>query len=217
MKPLSEMTHYEILEIDRDAGPEEVERAYRLVRATYGGDALATYSVFAEDEVAALQERIETAWRVLSDPESRETYDAGLGEVAGEAPERPLEVALELIADDEEDALPRAEVAPSIPAFDRLEDDREGAWSGPRLRRARLERGIDLEQIAKVTKINPTYLRFVEEEQFSDLPAAVYVRGFVNAYARCVGLDPGRVVPDFMDRYAASAEVPRRRGRAGRR
>lgn len=213
MKPLSDMTHYEVLEVDREADDEEVERAYRLARATYGGDGLATYSVFAEDEVAALQERIETAWRVLSDPESRRVYDAGLGD---EPEERPFEVALDLAAEEEE-AAPRAEVAPSIPAFDRLEDDREGDWDGPRLRRARLERGIDLEQIAKVTKINPTYLRFVEEEQFVDLPAAVYVRGFLTAYARCVGLDAGRVVPDFMERFTAAVAAPSRRGRAGRR
>jgi len=212
MKPLSEMTHYEVLEIPRDADAEEVERAYRLARATYGGDSLATYSVFGDEDVAALLERIETAWRVLSDPESREGYDATLG--SREDP-GPMEVALELVPEAEGDDRPRAEVAPSIPAFDRLEDDREGSWSGPRLRRARLERGIDLEQIAKVTKISPTYLRCLEEEQFDDLPAAVYARGFVNAYARCLGLEPGRVVGDFMDRFEAWSAPPR--GRVGRR
>ncbi|MDX1649533.1 MAG: helix-turn-helix domain-containing protein [Myxococcota bacterium] len=211
MKPLSEMSHYEVLEVSRDAEPEEIERAYRLALATYGGDGLATYSLFEEDDAAALLERIETAWRVLSDPEARQAYDAELG---GQEVPRPLEVALELVREEDP---PRPEVAPSIPALDRLEDDREGSWDGPRLRRARLERGIDLEQIAKTTKINPSYLRFLEEEQFADLPAAVYVRGFVSAYARCVGLDPGRVVPGFMERFGAAASPPPRRGRAGRR
>lgn len=212
MKPLSEMTHYEVLEIERDADPEEVERAYRLALATYGGESLATYSIFGAEDAAALLERVETAWRVLSDEEARSAYDASFG---GEEGPRPLDVPLELLVEPEEER-PRAEVAPSIPAFDRLEDDREGRWDGPRLRRARLERGIDLDQIAKVTKINPTYLRFLEEEQFADLPAAVYVRGFLTAYARCVGLDPTRVVPDFMERFGA-ATPPRRQGRAGRR
>ena len=45
MKPLSEMTHYEILEIPPDAPPDEVDRAYRMAQATWGEDGLATYSL----------------------------------------------------------------------------------------------------------------------------------------------------------------------------
>ena len=62
--------------------------------------------------------------------------------------------------------------------------------------------------------MNPTYLRFIEEERFDDLPAAVYVRGFVKGYARCLGLDPDRVAPSYMRRYeerstSASASASR--------
>ena len=41
MKPLSEQDHYETLEVAREAGLEEIERAYRLARATYADDSLA--------------------------------------------------------------------------------------------------------------------------------------------------------------------------------
>jgi len=68
------------------------------------------------------------------------------------------------------------------------------------LRRRRCARGIEIDQIADSTKINPTYLRCIEEERFEYLPAEVYVRGFVISYARCVGLDPKRIVGGFMDR-----------------
>jgi len=66
--------------------------------------------------------------------------------------------------------------------------------------RRRCARGIEIDQIADSTKINPTYLRCIEEERFEYLPAEVYVRGFVISYARCVGLDPKRIVGGFMDR-----------------
>jgi cytoskeletal protein RodZ len=68
--------------------------------------------------------------------------------------------------------------------------------------------------------VNPTYLRFIEDDDFENLPAPVYVRGFVSAYARCLGLDPARVVTDYMERFEAarpSAGPADRRLAAGRR
>ena len=78
MKPLSEQDHYETLEVGGEAGLDEIERAYRLARATYADDSLAGYSVFGQGDAAAIRERIETAYRVLSDPEARRA--AGIGD-----------------------------------------------------------------------------------------------------------------------------------------
>jgi curved DNA-binding protein CbpA len=203
MSSFSELDHYEVLEVAPEAGPDEIERAYRLARATYAADSMAAYSVLEPDDAAALRERIEIAYRVLSDVESRRAYDTELRRAArGEEPATgPLPPP------------PRpAPVAPAtdpavIAALDAL-DDGEG-FDGARLRRARLLRGLELEQIAAVTKIHQNYLRCLEEESWKDLPAAVYVRGFVSAYARCVGLDPAVVAGDYMQRYRA-AEVERR-------
>ena len=58
MKPFSEQTHYEILELEPSATEEQIERAYRVARSTYASDSLATYSVYDESELRALQERI---------------------------------------------------------------------------------------------------------------------------------------------------------------
>ncbi len=90
MKSLSEQNHYEILETHPEASDQEIERAYRLSLATYADESLAGYSVFAEGDAAALRERIEAAYRVLSDEQSRSEYDASVGvesnsEVAGPA------------------------------------------------------------------------------------------------------------------------------------
>jgi len=198
MKPLSEQNHYEILEIPRTASPQEIERAFRLARETYSEGSLAGYSVFGEGEVSALRERAETAFRVLSDPEAREVYDASL--VAAEAPEVRGAPAPEPI---------QAPPAPIEP-FEEI-DEESGEYDGARLRRCRLRRGIELEDIAGITKINPSYLLFIEEERFKELPAAVYVRGFVSSYASCVGLDPRLVSVSYMKRLAAA---PAERGRS---
>jgi DnaJ-class molecular chaperone len=78
VKPLSEQSHYEVLEVSRDCPPDGIERAYRLVLATYGEGSLAGYSVVREADAAAIRERVETAYRVLSDEQARRSYDAGL-------------------------------------------------------------------------------------------------------------------------------------------
>ncbi len=210
MKSLSETSHYEILDVPREASAEEVERAYRLARSAFKDDSLATYSLYGATEAAVMRERIELAWRVLGDAEGRARYDASLG-----GP--PVEMELEIDFGLEEDGDRRkAELIPEITGFEDLEDGDEGPYDGARLRRARLRHGVDIGRIASVTKINPVYLRFIEDERFDALPAPVYVRGFVTAYARCVGLDPGRVVPSYMERLQAS-RVPVVRSRRGRR
>jgi len=191
MKPLSEQDHFEILEVSRDASQQEIERAYRLAQATYAEDSLAGYSVFGEGDAEALRERIETAYRVISDEKSRGVYRDSLSDQdpvsGGDAPGSAAE------------AHPAGTVAP-IDDFEEV-DEESGEFDGARLRRSRLRRGIDLDDVAGTTKINPTYLRFIEEERFSELPAEVYVRGFVTAYASCVGLDPKRVAVSYMRRF----------------
>ena len=206
MKPLSEQSHYEVLEIPRDAGPEGIERAYRLILATYAEDALPGYSVVRSADAAAIRERVETAYRVLSNAAARRSYDAGLAADRAE----PEPAAPE--AFDEEVALHRGEAPAAVEPFEDLEEGDE--YDGARLRRARLRRGLDLEEITVRTKVNPGYLASLEEERYADLPPRVYVRGFVMAFAASLGLDPVAVAASYMRRY--DAERPRQRRRFSR-
>jgi len=209
VKRLEELDHYELLEVSRDARREEIERAYELVRAAYSDDSLAAYSVFEDDEAGDLRERIERAYRVLSNPEARSAYDATrsdpqAGEAAAAAEPGVGEPELEEAAESARAPIPVA--PPPRPAkqelggFEELDNGDEADWDGARLRRARLLRGVELDELAAVTKINPTYLRFLEEDRFDDLPALVYVRGFVAAYARQLGLDANRVARSYAAR-----------------
>jgi flagellar biosynthesis protein FlhG len=85
----------------------------------------------------------------------------------------------------------------------------DGVYDGPVLRRIRLSRGVELEDISVTTKINETYLRFIEENRYQDLPAPVYVRGFLREYSKCLHLDPNRVTQSYMDRLSSRPGGPR--------
>lgn len=218
MKPLSEQDHYEALDVSPSATRDEIERAYHLAKATYADDSLAGYSVFQEGEVPLLRERIEHAYRTLADGEARRAYDAELSSLT----RRPPAESQELMAAE---APRQADVAvtmmpPPVSLAGELDGDEveeeDAEFDGRRLERMRVRRGIELDEIAGVTKVNPSYLRFLEEERFDDLPAAVYVRGFVKCYARCLGLDPDRVARSYMRRYEERSSK-RRRGLFSRR
>jgi len=212
MKPLAEQDYYETLDVARSAGFEDIERAYRLACDTYCEDSLAGYPVFEVGDVELLRERIEVAYRILVDPETRRAYDLELSAQASDALVRALATPEER-AEAAEEVRSAAPVLAPLDALDELEEG-EGEWTGARLRRARLRQGIDLDEITKITKVNPTYLAFIEDERFDDLPAAVYVRGFVVGYAGCLGLDANaakRVAASYLQRYEERKGAGKRR------
>lgn len=68
---------------------------------------------------------------------------------------------------------------------------------GENLRRERELRGVTLAEIANATKINPRYLRALEEEQFEILPGGIFGRGFVRSVCRYMKLDENHWVGEF--------------------
>jgi cytoskeleton protein RodZ len=60
---------------------------------------------------------------------------------------------------------------------------------GPVLEKARIERGLTLEEAEQATKIRKRYLAGLEREDYGILPDAVYARGFLKTYANYLGLD----------------------------
>ena len=73
--------------------------------------------------------------------------------------------------------------------------------SGAALRQERERLRLSVEAIAGKTKIRPSHLLAIEEERFGDLPAAVFVRGFLKEYARSLGLPSDPITRLYMKRY----------------
>jgi cytoskeleton protein RodZ len=58
---------------------------------------------------------------------------------------------------------------------------------GEHLRELRQRRGLSLEELSRTTRVPPRYLEALESDNFSALPAPVFVRGFIRAYCQAVG------------------------------
>lgn len=61
---------------------------------------------------------------------------------------------------------------------------------GTLLREERERKGLSLEELSERIKLAPRTLAFIESGTKSELPHAVYVKGFVKSYAMILGLDP---------------------------
>lgn len=89
---------------------------------------------------------------------------------------------------------------------------------GQLLRKARLEKGISLEDMQETTKIRKRYLEAIEDGNYKLLPGNFYVRAFIKSYSECVGLDPNEVLRLYRNVIPASVESkvePNHRKRSG--
>ncbi|WP_025771629.1 RodZ domain-containing protein [Thioalkalivibrio sp. HK1] len=68
-----------------------------------------------------------------------------------------------------------------------IEDDSE---IGSRLRRAREESGRSIQEIAAELPLRPKILEALENDDFDNLPAPIFVRGYLRTYARQLDISP---------------------------
>ena len=81
-----------------------------------------------------------------------------------------------------------------------MESDKEPLSFGRYLQAARLEKKISLEQVSQQTRIGLGNLLLIEQEDFEQLPAEVYVKGFLRSYAKAVGADGDEVIRRYESR-----------------
>jgi cytoskeletal protein RodZ len=68
---------------------------------------------------------------------------------------------------------------------------------GTRLKAERESQNLSLKQVSESTKIRVHLLGAIEEDQYELISSPVYVKGFLEAYSRCLGLDPNDVVLQY--------------------
>ncbi len=163
---------WEVLGVQPGTPTAQVAAAYRRRRSVYSQGALASYMLLEDDERKALLARLDEAWARVS---------SAAPSVTATLREAPLATA---------EVLPEAGQMPDP-------EQRPGAY----LRAQRRLRGISLEAVSAETKIRPSLLRCIEEDRVEELPAPVFVRGFVVQIARMLGLgEPERLAELYLRR-----------------
>lgn len=96
--------------------------------------------------------------------------------------------------DDRPPVGPVTEPLPAPSAGADAQDNDPGAV----LRRARETRGLTIADLTRLTKVSTATLTALEHNDVLRLPAAVFTRGFLKAYAREVGLDPDHTADEYL-------------------
>ena len=79
---------------------------------------------------------------------------------------------------------------------------------GETLRKARTERGVELSEVERATKIRAKFLEAMEEDRWGALPAPVYARGFLDIYARYLGLDQQALLDEYRQTVEGEQHEP---------
>ncbi|MHC1698206.1 MAG: helix-turn-helix domain-containing protein [Geobacteraceae bacterium] len=73
-------------------------------------------------------------------------------------------------------------------------DSDEHISAGQKLRKTRMDRGVDLDEVARVTRITKGYLLALEADAHDKLPSEAYARGFLRIYANFLELPAEEVL-----------------------
>lgn len=76
------------------------------------------------------------------------------------------------------------------------------------LRNARILQGYSLSEVAHGINLRLSHLEAIEAGRFCDLPALVYARGFISAYAKFLELDQDDLVNRFCDEVLYARSLP---------
>lgn len=78
---------------------------------------------------------------------------------------------------------------------------------GQQLKAAREQKGVSIEKAAEATKVRAEILRALEADNYSEMPAPVYTKGFLKIYAQYLGLD-AHAIREQYDQIGRSTAAP---------
>lgn len=211
-KDFSALNYYEMLDIKPTAAPFEIRHAYNTALKVYEPDSLASYSFFSEAERRDILSLIEKAYHTLINDQARKDYHEALisrGEL--DAIEETVSADKKTVAIFDVGHCPvvKSYMTSKEALKNKISQSQsigkilaQNELCGPDLKKIRTELDVPIEQIAQETKIRADHLRSMEEDNIVRLPAAVFLKGFVKSYLKCLCLEP---VDELAVRYMDNA------------
>jgi len=220
-------TFYELLEVTPQAGPTEIYNAYQRARTTYSPSSPALYSMFTPQEAAELMALIEEAYQTLSHQARRREYDVKLGlidprvkpavsdkpfislrqENAAKKVDDPWVGPVKVVQRSKEE-LPQGfartkfsnyEVKPDMEAEIANVQECDGSF----LQKVRMYKSVNIDQMSEEIRVTKATLVALEANDLDPLPVAVFTRGFVVQYCRCLQIDEKKITDAYMKFFKA--------------
>lgn len=201
--------YYDILEVSLHCAQHEVTTAYERAKVTYSGANQAIYTIFSQEEARDLLKLVEEAYSVLGNKTLRALYDEKLGQSSF----RKEDVSFETLTTQSKTLFPEQPKKHSSSKADyvinRQFEDEIAAnenWTGDWLKKVREYKQIPLERMSEITKISAFYISSIEKVDPKNLPAPVFVRGYVSQVSKVLGLDEKKVCDSYMKQFKVTLE-----------
>jgi DnaJ-class molecular chaperone len=207
--PASNYNYYDILEVSPHCAQHEVTVAYEKAKSTYSGDNPAIYTIFSDEEARDLLKLVEEAYSVLGNKTLRSLYDEKLGQVS---------VSKETVSFAALTAQSKT-LYPEMPAKNlgarpeyKINEDFETEiknqvdWNGSFITKVREYKKIPVPKMSEITKISAYYINAIEREDSKNLPAPVFIRGYVAQIAKVLGIEEKKVCDSYMKSFKESLE-----------
>ena len=213
-KKFARLNYYEMLDLKPEATFFEIRHAYNAALQTYQTDSLISYSFFSPEERKAILDLLEKAYLTLINEKERQDYDNELIRlgILKEVVKKPIiKTPVSVFDINRQQGKPgaaknaaaelRAKVAQNKFIGEILSQQE---LSGADLQKIRNELEVPLEQIAQETKIRIDSLLNIEGNHIEALPAAVFLKGFIKAYLKCLCLEPvDEICMRYMNRLSS--------------
>ncbi len=167
--------YYEILNASPEASALGIVKAYREIKLIFQANSLAAYSLYSQEELEMIHQRIEEAYAVLSNSDARREYNKKL-EYSTTSNKKS---ASKKISEPKDEPLLTVKII-STPE----------KVHGKVLRKIRKQQDLSLNQIAAKTNIPKAYLKALETQDISILPGRFYLKSYFKQYVTCLGLNP---------------------------
>lgn len=213
----TEMKHnyYEILEVPQTATQQEIALAYEKAKRTYSIQNPALYAIFDKTEAEQLLNMIDEAYAVLANNTYRNIYEKRRQANTFAESELSIEsikaASIELFNETKAKA-EQAEAEEKLKATytpDPIMEEQianQKVWTAEFLKEVREYKKVSIELLHEKTKINPWYLTALESMDVNNLPAPVFVRGYIVQVARFLNLDDKVVADSYMKIYRKKIE-----------
>ena len=188
--------YYNVLEIDPSASQEEIYDAYKKAKATFSLDSPDLYKIFTYQEAMDWIDLIEEAYAIIGHPNTRRVYDREKEYQKKPTPKNQAQTDIAPEIPDGYHTTPLSQYKMDVKMEEFIQN--QEIYDGLLLKKVREYKKIDLDSFSKYTCIAIRHLYAIENNNFSVLPAPVFVRGYIIQYCRVLGLDQEKVVSSFM-------------------